>query len=184
MILGDVEGIEIAPAEEGQRSGGADANRGGIRRALRVRERGGRFPHRVSRRRRRGRGARPARLAGSPRARPTRTRPESGREATASGTEPQASPMARRPSAKSNRPRRNAQRTYRLAPQSGPALHQRPAEGRPGNHRPDRQGAARPEGRAHHLAHRAARPLPGVHADASNTSASRARFRATKSACA
>ena len=45
------------------------------------------------------------------------------------------------------------------------ALHQRPAARRPGDHRPDRQGAAGPEGRAHHLAHRAARPLPGLHAD-------------------
>ena len=44
------------------------------------------------------------------------------------------------------------------------ALHQRPAARRPGNHRPDRQGTAGTEGRAHHFAHRAARPLPGLHA--------------------
>ena len=46
------------------------------------------------------------------------------------------------------------------------ALHHRTAQRRPGNHRSDRQGAAGPERRAHHLAHRAARPLRGLHADA------------------
>ncbi|MEO8049598.1 MAG: Rne/Rng family ribonuclease [Acidobacteriota bacterium] len=52
MILGDVEGIEIAPSEEGASAGEAAAESG----SASVRERGGRFPHRVSRRRRRGRG--------------------------------------------------------------------------------------------------------------------------------
>ena len=51
MILGDVEGIEIAPSGEGT-SADATAESG----SASVRERGGRFPHRVSRRRRRGRG--------------------------------------------------------------------------------------------------------------------------------
>ena len=44
------------------------------------------------------------------------------------------------------------------------AHHQRPAQIRPGDSRPDRQGAHRQEGRAHHLAHCTARPLPGLHA--------------------
>jgi ribonuclease G len=52
MILGDVEGIEIAPSEAGTVAGDAPAESG----SASVRERGGRFPHRVSRRRRRGRG--------------------------------------------------------------------------------------------------------------------------------
>ncbi len=52
MILGDVEGIEIAPSGEGSAAGDATAESG----SASVRERGGRFPHRVSRRRRRGRG--------------------------------------------------------------------------------------------------------------------------------
>ena len=53
MILGDVEGIEIAPPQEGGETGEAatTAESG----SASVRERGGRFPHRVSRRRRRGR---------------------------------------------------------------------------------------------------------------------------------
>jgi ribonuclease G len=52
MILGDIEGIEIAPSGEGAVGGDAIAESG----SASVRERGGRFPHRVSRRRRRGRG--------------------------------------------------------------------------------------------------------------------------------
>src|SRR5258705_6983518 len=51
MILGDVEGIEIEQPEEGAAVGEAAAESG----SASVRERGGRFPHRVSRRRRRGR---------------------------------------------------------------------------------------------------------------------------------
>ena len=41
----------------------------------------------------------------------------------------------------------------------------RPAEGRAGDPRPGRQGAARHQGRAHHLARHHARPVPGLHAD-------------------
>jgi ribonuclease G len=52
MILGDVEGIEIAPSGKRAVAGDATAESG----SASVRERGGRFPHRVSRRRRRGRG--------------------------------------------------------------------------------------------------------------------------------
>jgi len=52
MILGDVEGIEITPPGEAAVTGDAGAESG----SASVRERGGRFPHRVSRRRRRGRG--------------------------------------------------------------------------------------------------------------------------------
>ena len=46
----------------------------------------------------------------------------------------------------------------------GPAHHQRTAEAGAGDSGADRQGADRQEGRAHHQPHRAARPLPGVHA--------------------
>jgi ribonuclease G len=52
MILGDAEGIEIAPSGDGAAASDATAESG----SASVRERGGRFPHRVSRRRRRGRG--------------------------------------------------------------------------------------------------------------------------------
>ncbi len=45
-----------------------------------------------------------------------------------------------------------------------PAHHQRPAEAGPGDSGSDRQGTHRQEGRAHHLAHRPAGPLPGLHA--------------------
>ena len=64
MILGDIEGIEIsdggeASASEGQEGGGEGAVEGGT--AV-VRERSGRFPHRMPRRRRgRGRGSAEAR---------------------------------------------------------------------------------------------------------------------------
>jgi len=51
MILGDVEGIEIEQLAEGTAIGEVAAESG----SASVRERGGRFPHRVSRRRRRGR---------------------------------------------------------------------------------------------------------------------------------
>ena len=65
-----------------------------------------------------------------------------------------------------------------------PAFHRRPAQGRPGNHRPDRQGAAGTKGRAHHLAHRAARALRRSTCRRSSTWASPARSPATKSVCA
>ena len=44
------------------------------------------------------------------------------------------------------------------------AHHLRPAQARPGDPGPDRQGAHRQEGRAHHQPHRASRPFPGLHA--------------------
>ena len=59
----------------------------------------------------------------------------------------------------------------------------RPVERRPGNHRSDRQGAAGPEGRAHHFAHRAARAATWSTCRRSNTWAFRARSPATKNAC-
>jgi ribonuclease G len=74
MILGDVEGIEIAPSGEGEGAaapGDAPAESG----SASVRERGGRFPHRVSRRRRRGRGQGSQGPQGSP-DQADRTRPE------------------------------------------------------------------------------------------------------------
>ena len=75
MILGDVEGIEIAPSGEGAAPGDAPAESG----SASVRERGGRFPHRVSRRRRRGRGQGqgPQAPQGSP-DQADRTHPEAG----------------------------------------------------------------------------------------------------------
>ncbi len=53
MILGDVEGIEIAQPEESQPMSEAGDETTPESGAASVRERGGRFPHRVSRRRRR-----------------------------------------------------------------------------------------------------------------------------------
>jgi len=87
MILGDVEGIEIEPAEEGASSevqaepgeGSAQPETG----AASVREQGGRYPHRVSRRtRRRGRGGQgqDGRQNGRPESRSPGSRPESGPE--------------------------------------------------------------------------------------------------------
>jgi len=73
MILGDVEGIEIAPSAEGTSEGDTAAESG----SASVRERGGRFPHRVSRRRRRGRGPGSQGIQGSP-DQAHRMRPESG----------------------------------------------------------------------------------------------------------
>ncbi len=74
MILGDVEGIEIAPSGEGAPADEATAESG----SASVRERGGRFPHRVSRRRRRGRGQGPQGAQGSLDQEATQqTRPES-----------------------------------------------------------------------------------------------------------
>jgi ribonuclease G len=74
MILGDVEGIEIAPSGEGAAAGDATTAESG---SASVRERGGRFPHRVSRRRRRGRGQGSHGPQGSP-DQSDRTRPEAG----------------------------------------------------------------------------------------------------------
>jgi len=87
MILGDVEGIEIEPAEEGASGevqaepgeGSAQPETG----AASVREQGGRYPHRVSRRtRRRGRGGQgpDGRQNGRPESRGPGSRPESGPE--------------------------------------------------------------------------------------------------------
>ena len=56
-------------------------------------------------------------------------------------------------------------RAARTGPRQTPAENRRPAEGRPGDPRPGRQGAARHQGRPPHLARDDARPLPGVHAD-------------------
>ncbi|HXM75514.1 MAG TPA: ribonuclease E/G, partial [Thermoanaerobaculia bacterium] len=86
MILGDVEGIEIeAPAEEGARNEeGAEPREGSAEPesgAAMVREQGGRYPHRVSRRtRRRGRGGQDGRQNGRPEGRGPESRPESGPE--------------------------------------------------------------------------------------------------------
>jgi ribonuclease G len=55
MILGDVEGIEISPPQEGAEAGESGEAATAESGSASVRERGGRFPHRVSRRRRRGR---------------------------------------------------------------------------------------------------------------------------------
>ena len=138
-----------------------------------LREQGGRYPHRVSRRtRRKGRGGdrgpatgRPARSAGRSASDPE----QGGEQRTVQGSVPKAvrkgDPTAAGSTGRSasGRPGRGASRgTHGKNPA---AFDQRPAEGRAGDHRSDCQGAAGTEGRAHHVAHRAARPLPGVHAD-------------------
>jgi Rne/Rng family ribonuclease len=74
MILGEVEGIEIEPLAEGAKSEeGAEPREGSAEPeagAAIVREQGGRYPHRVSRRtRRRGRGGQDGRQNGRPEAR-------------------------------------------------------------------------------------------------------------------
>ena len=56
-----------------------------------------------------------------------------------------------------------------------PADHQRAAEAGAGDPGADRQGADCQEGRAHHQPHRAAGPLPGVHADGESRRACRGR---------
>ena len=76
--------------------------------------------------------------------------------------------------ARGRRRRRGRRQRQRMArsgrpgarsPGSSAAEDRRPAQGRPGDPRPGRQGAARHQGRAPHLARDDARPLPGVHAD-------------------
>ena len=54
-------------------------------------------------------------------------------------------------------------RAHAAAPAAADRRH---AEAGPGNHRADREGAARQEGRAHHQPRRAAGPFSGLHADA------------------
>jgi Rne/Rng family ribonuclease len=84
MILGEVEGLEIEPSEGGAKSGEGTEPREGSAEpeagAAIVREQGGRYPHRVSRRtRRRGRGGQDGRQNGRPEGRPEarpETRPE------------------------------------------------------------------------------------------------------------
>src|SRR5262249_32943228 len=90
MILGDVEGIEIEPSAEGSSDGSGEAASGEAQPesgSAEVRERGGRLPHRVSRRSRRRRGGdRPDRggerggEARSPEARGSETRSERPQE--------------------------------------------------------------------------------------------------------
>ena len=81
MILGDVEGIELEPEEGEKNEDGAEPSEGSPEPetgAAIVREQGGRYPHRVSRRtRRRGRGGPDSRQNGRPEGRATESRPES-----------------------------------------------------------------------------------------------------------
>ena len=56
-------------------------------------------------------------------------------------------------------------REPRARPRRAAAEDRGAAEGRPGNPRPGRQGAARHQGRPPHLARHDAGPVPGVHAD-------------------
>ncbi len=53
----------------------------------------------------------------------------------------------------------------RPRPHAAHRQDRRPAEGRAGGRRPGRQGAARHQGRAHHVAPEPARTVPGLHAD-------------------
>jgi ribonuclease G len=82
MILGDVEGIELEPEEVEKNEDGAEPSEGSPEPetgAAIVREQGGRYPHRVSRRtRRRGRGGPDGRQNGRPEGRGPESRgPES-----------------------------------------------------------------------------------------------------------
>ena len=75
-----------------------------------------------------------------------------------------ASAPSRRRTAAHRRPRRGsagAPGAAGAAPARAAADRGAPAEG-PGHHRPDQQGADRHQGRARHLEHLAARPLPGL----------------------
>ena len=161
MILGDIEGIdavdeggEEAPGEEKSGEAGAAPESG----SASVRERSGCYPHRASRRNRRRRGP------GGPEARGPEGRgpaaPGSGR--TSAGTEPAGAGLTG-----IHPPRNNSSAAAGgFEAHARDAFDQRSAEGRAGDHRSDRQGAAGAERRAHHFAHRAAGAVRGLHADA------------------
>ena len=120
-VEGESENAEAAQESSVESNGGTAA----------VRERGGQYPHRISRRmRRRG-----------------------GRGGVGAGT-------------RSLQGTYRAGRAYRRPSRAADAVDLRSAQGGPGDHRPDRQGAAGAKRRAHHFTHRAARPLRGLHADA------------------
>jgi ribonuclease G len=94
MILGEVEGIEIEPADEGSKSEeGAEPGEAAAQSetgAASVREQGGRYPHRVSRRtRRRGRGGQDGRQNGRPEGRSPDSRGPEGRPESGSETRPE-----------------------------------------------------------------------------------------------
>ena len=127
-----------------------------------LREQGPRYLHRVSRRmRRRGRDGRDGHRAD---VRSRGPRPESGRG-------PQREPRPHEPGPRNVPEHRTApappvkEAAAARPEKSRSALHQRSAAGGAGDHRSDRQGAAGAEGRAHHIAHRAAGAFPGLHAD-------------------
>ena len=101
--------------------------------------------------------------------------PGENRQPTSARISEQPRARFQRPMRRGGRPQRGGRRAWPPAPgaaarapapraASPPAADFRNAEGRPGNHRPDRQGAAGQKGRAHHQPRRAARPLPGLHA--------------------
>ena len=150
-----------------------------------LREQGHRYPHRVSRRmRRKMRGGQPGeerRAAAGATGRvlaadrkPDRARPRATKAQPAEERRPGTQPRRNRRKGRTARARRKkrtpraAERPSANAPErdrpATPSIS-RPAQRRPGNHRSDRQGAAGPERRAHHFAHRAAGPLCGLHAD-------------------
>ncbi len=127
-----------------------------------VREQGGRFPHRMPRRMRRkmrGSGQGESRFSDRTEAAPVaEARRGGGLRIREIGTA----------KIRIGKVGTSKIRAANLQPpgESAAAVHHRAAEGRSGDHRPDRQRAAGTEGRAHHIAHRAAGPLRGLHADA------------------
>ena len=106
MILGDVEGIEISTSEEDAPGLGEGAETATESGSAAVRERGGRFPHRVSRRGRRrgGRGGQ----AGAPAA--GETGPVTAEPSAESGEAPQPRPDRPDHTDRPERPERNVAR--------------------------------------------------------------------------
>jgi Rne/Rng family ribonuclease len=124
MILGEVDGIEIEPSAEGAKGeegaepaeGSAEPETG----AAIVREQGGRYPHRVSRRtRRRGRGGQDGRQNGRPEGRGPESRLE---------TRPETRPEAHSETRSENQ--REPERTVSRPVSSRPGVS-RPNEGQP-----------------------------------------------------
>ncbi len=117
--------------------------------------------HRASRRMRRRRGGNRFWPTGAPKSGNSSTEPERRRSCRAA-LEPE--PEIRR---------ETVGRAVRREAGSRHALDHRSAEGRPGNHRSDCEGASGAKRRAHHVAHRLARPLCCVHAERDHLGVSR-----------
>ena len=145
---------------EGESAGesGAPASGSGEQLSANVREQGGRYMHRMPRRMRRKMRGGGGPSTGEPR--PANGEQDRRGEVVSISAVTEATVIV-----KPETPRVQASAALRKNCANLSPDH-RTAERRPGDHRPDRQGAAGPKGRAHHLAYRAARPLRGLHADA------------------